>query len=242
MMLKELRQSVAEANRSLVAHGLVTLTWGNVSGIDRGKGMIAIKPSGVPYERLTPEDIVLVDMDGRPVEGELNPSSDTPTHMALYRAFNAIGGITHTHSTYATVLSQLRVELPCLGTTHADHFMGTVPCTRQLTAAEVDAGYEAATGAVIIERFENATPRVDPLLVPAALVAGHAPFAWGADAGASVKNAVALEACAAMAIISGLVGQAAPPPILESHILSKHHDRKHGPGAYYGQTVHPRGQ
>lgn len=240
MMLTELRLSVAEANRSLVAHRLVTLTWGNVSGIDRGKGLFAIKPSGVPYERLTPEDIVLVDMDGRVAEGELNPSSDTPTHLALYRAFDTIGGITHTHSTYATLLSQLRVELPCLGTTHADHFMGTVPCTRQLTAAEVDAGYEAATGAIIVERFQNAEPRIDPRLIPAVLVAGHAPFAWGADAGDSVKNAVALEACAAMAILSGLVAHAAPPPILESHILRKHHDRKHGPGAYYGQATDPR--
>lgn len=236
MMLPELRQAVVDANRALAGHGLVTLTWGNVSGIDRESGLFAIKPSGVPYDRLTPEDIVLVDLEGRIAEGALRPSSDTATHLALYRAFEGVGGITHTHSTHATALSQVRTELPCLGTTHADHFMGTVPCTRQLTGAEVDAGYETSTGAVIVERFLRSDPPVDPVHIPAVLVAGHAPFAWGASAADSVKNAVALEACAEMAILSGLISGAGSPPPLEAHILKKHHDRKHGPDAYYGQA------
>lgn len=236
MMLPELRRAVADANRALVRHGLVTLTWGNVSGIDRGQGLVAIKPSGVDYDRLTPADIVLVDLEGRVAEGDLRPSSDTPTHLALYRAFEGIGGVTHTHSTHATVLCQMRLELPCLGTTHADHFMGPVPCTRQLTEREVDQGYEVSTGAVIVERFLGTDPALDPRRIPAVLVAGHAPFAWGDDADGSVHNAVALEACARMAILAGLVAHAAPAPALEKHILKKHHDRKHGPDAYYGQS------
>ncbi len=238
MMLEDLRCAVAEANRALVEHQLVTLTWGNVSGIDRDKGLFAIKPSGVPYDRLSPGDIVLVDMEGRVADGALKPSSDTPTHLRLYQRFGDIGGVTHTHSAYATALSQARVELPCLGTTHADHFMGTVPCTRQLTPDEVDAGYEIATGDAIVERFQRAPDPLDPTRIPAVLVAGHAPFTWGKDASESVTNSVALEACARMAILSGLLPPG-EPRALEPHILKKHHDRKHGPGAYYGQTHRP---
>ncbi|MCA9300184.1 MAG: L-ribulose-5-phosphate 4-epimerase AraD, partial [Phycisphaerales bacterium] len=218
-MLHDLRQHVAEANRALVAHDLVTLTWGNVSGIDRDAGLFAIKPSGVPYDALRAEDIVLVDLDGAVASGDLHPSSDTPTHLVLYRAFEGIGGITHTHSTHATTLCQARVDLPCLGTTHADHFMGTVPCTRQLMASEVEGRYEAATGDAIVECLVGRDPPIDPALVPAVLVAGHAPFAWGRDAMASVRNAVALEACAHMAILSGLLVPGASIQTLESHIL-----------------------
>jgi L-ribulose-5-phosphate 4-epimerase len=239
MRLEHLRSVVCAANRRLVDHGLVTLTWGNVSGIDREEGIVAIKPSGVDYERLTPKHIVLVDLEGRVVEGELRPSSDTPTHIALYRAFGAIGGITHTHSVHATAFAQARVPLPCFGTTHADHFMGEVPVTRQLTPDEVEAGYEANTGAVIIERFARADDRIDPAQTPAVLVAGHAPFCFGRDAPESVKNAVALEACARMAILAREIRGpgAEPPPELEHHIRQKHFTRKHGPGAYYGQAV-----
>lgn len=238
MKLHDLRERVCRANRDLVSHALVTLTWGNVSEIDRAEGLVAIKPSGVDYHVLTPADIVLVDLDGRVADGGLRPSSDTATHLALYRAFETVGGITHTHSTHATVLSQMRRELPCLGTTHADHFCGTVPVTRQLTSREVADGYEASTGAVIVERFLEGRPPVDPELVPAVLVAGHAPFCWGPGASSSVANAVALEACCRMAVLSGLLGPAADRIApLEQHILDKHHERKHGPGAYYGQLA-----
>ncbi|USO00338.1 MAG: L-ribulose-5-phosphate 4-epimerase AraD [Phycisphaeraceae bacterium] len=231
--MPDLRQAVCDANKALVEHGLVTLTWGNVSGIDRASGLVAIKPSGVAYDEMGLEHMVLVDLEGQVVEGDLRPSSDTPTHVALYRAFETVGGVTHTHSTHATVLSQCRVELPCLGTTHADHFMGTVPVTRQLTADEVAEAYEANTGRVIIERFTAADFPIEPAEVPAVLVAGHAPFCWGRSAAESVKNAVALEACARMAVLSGVL--TGDPTRLEPHVLKKHHDRKHGPGAYYGQ-------
>lgn len=228
-MLDDLRAQVCAANLALVEHGLVTLTWGNVSGIDRDLGIFAIKPSGVSYDGMSPDDMVLVDLDGKVVEGALRPSSDTPTHLALYRAFDDIGGVTHTHSTHATALCQARRALPCLGTTHADHFAGTVPLTRQLTAEEVRRDYEGNTGAVIIEGFAD----LKPLEVPAVLVAGHGPFTWGTDARAAVDNAVALDACARMALLSGLLDGA--PPQLEAHLLRQHHERKHGPNAYYGQ-------
>lgn len=228
-MLDDLRTQVCAANLALVEHGLVTLTWGNVSGIDRDLGIFAIKPSGVSYDGMSPDDMVLVDLDGKVVEGALRPSSDTPTHLALYRAFDDIGGVTHTHSTHATALCQARRALPCLGTTHADHFAGTVPLTRQLTPEEVSEDYEGSTGAVIIEGFAD----LKPLEIPAVLVAGHGPFTWGTDARAAVDNAVALDACARMALLSGLLEGA--PPELEAHLLRQHHERKHGPNAYYGQ-------
>ena len=228
-MLEELRADVCKANLDLVAHGLVTLTWGNVSAIDRERGFVAIKPSGVPYDVMRPEHIVLVDLDGRVAEGALRPSSDTPTHLLLYRQFTAVGGITHTHSLHATMFAQARAEIPCFGTTHADHFDGPVPVTRPLTAEEVDEAYEANTGRVIVERFRD----LDPIAMPAVLVAGHAPFAWGRNAAESVKNAVALEAVAQLAIGTRSVRPDAPP--LEQYVLRKHHQRKHGPHAYYGQ-------
>lgn len=228
-MLAQLKAEVCKANLDLVAHGLVTLTWGNVSGIDRARGLVAIKPSGVAYDDLTPDHIVLVDLDGRVAEGTLRPSSDTPTHLLLYRHFTGIGGITHTHSLHATMFAQARAEIPCYGTTHADHFHGPVPVTRALTPEEVAGGYEVNTGRVIVERFTE----LDPEATPAVLVAGHAPFVWGRDAAESVRNAVALEAVARLAI--GTRRIRADAPELESYVLDKHHQRKHGPHAYYGQ-------
>jgi L-ribulose-5-phosphate 4-epimerase len=228
-MLESLKQAVCEANLDLVAHGLVTLTWGNVSGVSDDRQHVVIKPSGVPYAEMRPEQMVVVDLEGRVVEGKLRPSSDTPTHILLYLNFAKIGGITHTHSRSATIFAQARVEIPCLGTTHADHFFGPVPVTRPLTAEEVDEAYEAHTGNVIVERFRD----LDPVAMPAVLVAGHAPFAWGKDAAESVKNAVALEAIADMALAVQQLRDDAP--ILESFVLEKHYQRKHGPNAYYGQ-------
>lgn len=228
-MLDTLRAQVCAANLALVEHGLVTLTWGNVSGIDRDRGIFAIKPSGVPYDAMAPDDMVLVDLDGTVVEGALKPSSDTPTHLALYRAFPSVGGVTHTHSAHATALCQARRELPCLGTTHADHFAGTVPLTRQLTPDEVRDDYEGNTGVVIVDTFKTRAPDE----IPAALVAGHGPFTWGHDAAGAVANAVALDACARIALLSGLLDR--QPPELEAHLLAQHHERKHGPAAYYGQ-------
>ncbi len=228
-MLEDLKAEVCEANRALVDHGLVTLTWGNVSGICPERRHVAIKPSGVAYAQLSPHQIVIVDLDGNVVDGDLLPSSDTPTHALLYKHFEGIGGITHTHSRYATAFAQARREIPCLGTTHADHFYGPVPLTRVLREAEVEKNYEANTGEVIVERFEA----LDPLEVPAVLVAGHAPFAWGRSVQESIDNAVALEAVAEMALVT--LGLDAAGPELEKHVLQKHHRRKHGRGAYYGQ-------
>jgi len=228
-MLKELKRRVSEANRDLVKTGLVTLTWGNVSGIDRQKGLVVIKPSGVPYEELRPECMVVVDLEGRVVEGELKPSSDTPTHLILYRAMKTIGGVVHTHSLHATMFAQARREIPCLGTTHADHFHGPVPVTRPLSEQEVAEDYEGHTGRVIVERFQG----LDPDAMPAVLVAGHAPFTWGAGPEESLDNSVALEAVAEMALGTWSIERAAPA--LEPWVLDKHHQRKHGPGAYYGQ-------
>jgi len=228
-MLEDLKDRVCQANVDLVRCGLVTLTWGNVSGLSRDRDRVVIKPSGVPYERLRPADMVVVDLEGRVLEGDLRPSSDTPTHALLYRHFAGIGGITHTHSPHATMFAQARREIACLGTTHADHFFGAVPVTRPLTAAEVEADYEGNTGAVIVERFAN----LDPQAMPAVLVAGHGPFAWGKDAADSLKNAVALEAVAEMALGTWLLASQAPP--LEDYVVNKHYQRKHGPKAYYGQ-------
>lgn len=229
--LKTLKETVCCANLDLVRHGLVIMTWGNVSGVDRERGLMVIKPSGVQYEALTPAKMAVVRLsDGQPVGNPgLRPSSDTPTHLLLYRAFEKTGGIAHTHSTAATAFAQACRALPCLGTTHADHFYGAVPVTRMLTRAEVEGDYETATGAVMVEAFS----RIDPVACPAALVAGHGPFTWGADAGAAVANSAALEACAHMAIQSLALNPALRP--LPVAMRDKHYYRKHGPGAYYGQ-------
>jgi L-ribulose-5-phosphate 4-epimerase len=228
-VLKALKKEVCAANRQLAKLGLATLTWGNASGLDRGRGLLVIKPSGVPYDELDAEQMVVVDLDGRVVEGDLKPSSDTPTHVFLYREFPQINGITHTHSRYATMFAQARREIPCLGTTHADHFLGSVPVTRQLHEDEVAADYEAAVGRTIVERFSD----LDPLATPAVLVAGHGPFAWGEDVDDSVRNALALEAVAEMAFGTMMLNTNAPA--LESFLVEKHFRRKHGPAAYYGQ-------
>jgi len=229
-MLDELKNQVCRANLDLVAHGLVTLTWGNVSGIDCEKGLVVIKPSGVSYEAMKPADMAVVDLDGKLVEGDLQPSTDTPTHVRLYRAWPDVGGIVHTHSIHAAMFAQACRPIPCLGTTHADHFYGEVPITRPLTKQEVEEAYEANTGAVIIERFAD----LDHVAVPGVLVANHAPFAWGKDVTDSVKNAVALEAVAQMALGTMLISPDIGP--IAQHILDKHYFRKHGPGAYYGQN------
>jgi L-ribulose-5-phosphate 4-epimerase len=228
-VLESLKQDVCQANLNLVAHGLVTLTWGNVSGISDDRRHVVIKPSGVAYDEMRPENMVVVDLEGNIVDGALRPSSDTPTHVLLYKHFSEIGGITHTHSRFATTFAQARLEIPCFGTTHADHFFGPVPVTRPLTAEEVDDAYEANTGRVIVERFRD----LDAAAIPAVLVAGHAPFTWGRDVAESVKNAVALEAVAEMAL--GVLRLNPQAPLLESYVLEKHYQRKHGPSAYYGQ-------
>jgi L-ribulose-5-phosphate 4-epimerase len=224
------REQAFEANRAIVGAGLVVLTFGNASAVDRDAGVIAIKPSGVAYEELSPAAMVLVDLEGGDVvEGDYRPSSDTPTHLVLYRAFGTIGGVVHTHSPFATAWAQAGRELPCFGTTHADHFHGAVPVTRALTRDEVDADYERATGEVIVETLAD----VDPLAMPAVLVAGHGPFAWGADAAQAVENAVALEAVAASALRTELLRPGTGP--IDDALLDRHFLRKHGPGAYYGQ-------
>ena len=224
-----LKNDVFERNLELVRHGLVVLTWGNVSGIDREAGLVAIKPSGVAYDRMTAEDIVVVDLEGRAVEGTLRPSSDLPTHLALYRAFPAVGGLVHTHSPKAVAWAQARRGIPAFGTTHADHFHGAVPCTRELTPAEVAEDYELNTGRVIEERFHD----LDAEAFPGVLVAGHGPFTWGPTPRKAVENAVALEQIAAMALDTLRLDPSAEPA--PSYVLDKHYYRKHGPGAYYGQ-------
>lgn len=229
---QKLRQYVCRQNARLLAEKLVSLTWGNVSGRSDDGSLIAIKPSGVAYADLTPDDIVVLDLDGNVVEGRLRPSIDTPTHLELYRAFTDIGGVVHAHSPYGTAFSQARTPIDCLGTTHADHFAGHVPVTRPLTPEEVEVDYETNTGRVIVEYFS--TNGIDPLHIPAVLAAGHAPFVWGADAAAAVDNAVALEASARMALLTRLLS-GDRPPLLEDWILAKHHQRKHGADAYYGQ-------
>jgi len=228
-VLDALRQEVCMANRELSQSGLVTLTWGNASGLDPKRRLVVIKPSGVPYDRLEPADMVIVDLEGNVVEGTLRPSSDTPTHLILYRAFQQIGGIVHTHSRHATMFAQARHEIPCLGTTHADHFFGPVPVTRPLSESEVTADYEGHTGRVIVERFA----KLDPAAMPAVLVAGHGPCTWGSNAAQAVENAIALEAVAEMAIGSWLIDRNGGE--LEDYLLEKHYRRKHGAAAYYGQ-------
>ena len=233
MVLTRLREQVCEANRGLAAAGLVTLSFGNASGVDRNAGVLVIKPSGVAYDRLTPADMVAVSLDdGRVVEGSLRPSSDTPTHLTLYRRLESVGGVVHTHSTFASAWAQAERSIPCLGTTHADHFRGPVPVTRQLTREEIEGQYEGATGALIVETLEELG--LDPVLMSAVLVASHGPFAWGHDAAEAVVNAVALEAVAAMAYRT-LTLEPRKQPIGEV-LLGRHFDRKHGPRAYYGQT------
>jgi L-ribulose-5-phosphate 4-epimerase len=229
-MLDELKQKVCEANRQLVREGLAVQTWGNVSGVDRASGHLVIKPSGVPYDAMTAEHMVVVSLKtGRVVEGNLRPSSDTPTHLVLYRAFAEIGAIAHTHSLYATAWAQARRELPALGTTHADYFHGSVPCTRLLTAREINQDYEANTGRVIVEKFRKA----DPLHFPGVLVASHAPFAWGTTVENAVENAIVLEHLARLASETLRVKSSVKP--IQRALLDKHFHRKHGRDAYYGQ-------
>lgn len=229
MIVARLRKEVAEANLNLVRLGLVTLTWGNASGIDRERGLVVIKPSGVPYDTMTPGDMVVVDLEGKIVEGRLRPSSDTPAHLEIYRNFLSIGGITHTHSTHATVFAQAQREIPCFGTTHADHFKGAVPVTRILTEAEVAGEYERNTGKSIVARMAG----IDPLSMPAVLVAGHAPFCWGTSAGDSVHNSLVLEKVAEMAL--GVYRLNPDPGLLPEYFVERHFARKHGPAASYGQ-------
>jgi len=224
-----LRTSVLQANLALVQSGLVKLTWGNASGIDRERGLVVIKPSGVDYSDMKPEDMTVVDLDGNIVEGKLKPSSDTPTHLLLYKTFPDIGGIVHTHSEWATSWAQACREIPCLGTTHADHFYGPIPCTRLLTPAEIAGEYELATGMVIREAFTLLNPKE----VPGVLVAEHGPFAWGATVAEAVKHAIILEEVAKMAFRTVLLGKEHP---VQRAILEKHYGRKHGPAAYYGQS------
>jgi L-ribulose-5-phosphate 4-epimerase len=228
-MLGSLREEVLQANLELVRHGLVLYTFGNASGILRAEGLVVIKPSGVPYEKMTPEDLVVTDLDGRVVEGALRPSSDLPTHLALYRAFPGVGGVTHTHSTYATAWAQARREIPCFGTTHADYFRGAVPVTGDLAPEEIQSDYEWNTGQAIVRRFAGC----DPLEIPAVLVAGHGPFAWGRSATEAAHNAVILEELARTAHYSLEIRAEAQP--LEAAHRDKHFFRKHGPQATYGQ-------
>lgn len=228
-MLEELKQLVYEANMELPARGLITYTWGNVSGIDREKSLFVIKPSGVDYENLHPEDMVVMDLNGNKVEGELKPSSDTPTHLELYKAFPEIGGVVHTHSPWAASWAQAGRSIPCYGTTHADYFYGEIPCARNLTPEEIETGYETNTGKVIIKTFTEKNPSY----VPGVLCANHGPFTWGKDAKEAVHNAVVLEEVAKMACRTEMLRpgvQEAPQVIRDKHFM-----RKHGPNAYYGQ-------
>ena len=228
-MLEELKKQVLEANLKLPEYGLVTFTWGNVSAIERNRGLVVIKPSGVAYDAMAADDMVIIDLNGTIVEGKLNPSSDTPTHLELYKAFPHIGGIVHTHSRWATIFAQAGMGIPALGTTHADYFYGEIPCTRKMIGAEINTGYEKETGAVIIERFA----KLDPDEIPAVLVASHGPFAWGKDAKNAVHNAVVLEEVAMMAWHSLSLNPQIPP--MQQELLDKHYLRKHGVNSYYGQ-------
>ncbi len=232
-MLEELKRQVLKANLLLPRHGLVTFTWGNVSGIDRERGLVVIKPSGVEYGGMTAEDMVVVDLEtGERVEGKWKPSSDTPTHAALYRAFPALGGVVHTHSRWAASFAQAGRGIPAFGTTQGDYFYGEIPCTRKMTPAEIAGQYELETGNVIIETFR--TRGIDPAQVPAVLVHSHGPFAWGKDCLDAVHNAVVLEEVAFMAFHAMALAPGLPP--MQQELLDKHYLRKHGPGAYYGQT------
>ena len=227
-MLEELKKSVCQANKSLVDHGLVILTWGNVSAIDRQSGLVVIKPSGVGYQEMKPEDMVVVDLDGNVVEGNLRQSSDTPTHLVLYRAFPNIQGVVHTHSTYATAWAQAGKDIPNIGTTHADYFHEGIPCTDDMTKEEVEGQYELETGNVIVKRFEG----INPDHTPAVLVKNHGPFSWGTSPANAVYNAKVMEQCAKMAFVSFMVN---PNTTMNPLLIEKHYNRKHGPNAYYGQ-------
>jgi L-ribulose-5-phosphate 4-epimerase len=229
MLLSKLREEVLEANLELVRQGLVLYTFGNASGISREEGLVAIKPSGVPYEKLTPGDMVITDLEGRIIEGDLRPSSDLPTHLEVYRSFSNAGGVAHTHSEFATAWAQSRQPIPCLGTTHADYFRGPVPVTQDLTLAEIETDYEKNTGVAICRAFET----VDPDEIPAVLVAGHAPFCWGGSAAQAAHNAVILEYVAKLAHRTFSITASAKPISRELH--DKHHLRKNGRAAYYGQ-------
>ena len=228
-MMESLRAEVCEANLEVVRRGLVLYTFGNASGISREQGLVAIKPSGVPYETLRPEHLVITDLDGRIVEGNLKPSSDLPTHLALYRAFPAIGGVVHTHSRYATAWAQAGREIPCLGTTHADYFHGPVPVTDRMQPGEIESEYEWNTGQVILRRFAG----IDPMVKPGVLVAGHAPFCWGRTPAEAAHNAVILEEIACLAYHALTINPQASA--ISDSLRDKHFLRKHGPKAYYGQ-------
>lgn len=228
MDIKALKQQAFQANLDLVKHGLVIFTWGNVSAIDRKKGLIVIKPSGVSYDGMKPEDMVVLDMEGNVVEGKYKPSSDTATHLELYKAFPDIGGVVHTHSTFATAWAQAGCDIPNIGTTHADYFSGAIPCTRDMTESEVKGNYEKETGTVIIERFKE----LNPVHIPGVLVKNHGPFSWGKNAEEAVHNAVVMEQVAKMSFIAFQVN---PELTMNELLIQKHFFRKHGPGAYYGQ-------
>jgi L-ribulose-5-phosphate 4-epimerase len=230
-MLEALKQAVCEANLLLPKHGLITFTWGNVSGVDRQAGMMVIKPSGVSYEGMTPEDMVVIDLaGGERVEGKWKPSSDTDTHLALYRAFPSLGGIVHTHSRWATTFAQAGMAIPAMGTTQGDYFYGDIPCTRRMTPEEIGGSYELETGNVIIETFQG----VDPMTIPGVVVHSHGPFAWGTDALDAVHNAVVMEEVAFMDWHAMAINPQAGR--MQQELLDKHYLRKHGPGAYYGQS------
>lgn len=231
-MLEELKQQVYEANMLLPKYGLVTFTWGNVSGIDKDMGLFVIKPSGVEYDKLSPEDMVVMDLDGNKVEGRYNPSSDTATHLELYKAFPEIGGVVHTHSSYATSFAQAGRDIPCYGTTHADYIYGPVPCLRCLTKEEIDSAYEENTGLLIVNEFNRMGK--DIMSVPACLCKNHGPFAWGKDCFDAVHNAVVLEEVAKMAMRTELINPDVKPAPQE--LQDKHYYRKHGANAYYGQN------
>ena len=228
-MLEELKEKVFRANLDLVKHGLVIFTWGNASAIDRSSGLVVIKPSGVSYDDMKPSDMVVVDMDGNVVEGSLHPSSDTPTHLELYKAFGATGGVVHTHSTYATAWAQAGLDIPVMGTTHADYFYGDIPCTRDMTKDEVAGDYERLTGLVIVEAFRGR----NPMHTPGVLVKNHGPFSWGTDADDAVHNGVVMEQVGKMAFVSRLLN---PAVAMNGHLTEKHFNRKHGANAYYGQA------
>ena len=227
-MLEALKEKVFRANLDLVKHGLVIFTWGNVSAIDRENNLVVIKPSGVSYETMVAADMVVVDLDGNIVEGGLRPSSDMPTHLMLYKAFSEIGGIVHTHSTYATAWAQAGRDIPNIGTTHADYFHDAIPCTAEMSRAEVEGNYENETGRVIVRCFKE----IDPVHTPGVLVRNHGPFAWGRDAADAVHNAVVLEQVAKMAYLSYQIN---PALTMNPLLVEKHFNRKHGPNAYYGQ-------
>lgn len=228
-MYEELKKSVCAANIELQTRKLIIYSWGNVSGIDRKAGVVAIKPSGVPYDELTPDKIVMLDLDGNIVEGKLNPSSDTPTHLELYRNFEAVGGICHTHSVNATAWAQSCCEIPCFGTTHADYFYGAIPVTEEMTKDEIESDYELNTGKVIVRRFEG----IDPMQIPAVLVAGHGPFSWGPTPEKCVEAMVVLEEIATMSLGTITINNTRGP--ISQTLLDKHYLRKHGKNAYYGQ-------